>query len=687
MGFCGGGRDKVESVRAEHKWDYINLSDFNSSSCFTPLSYVVLYISLVISVAVYAVDLFTCVQLLLFDKWSGQIQPIVKLEVSRWIFAGCIMLSWVLLVYRWIRATRAMRSGGVAQSYLDPLAVRVQSVRMGQRGRGWRRFLIFAELTKSRKGADYVALFTYFSFEAWLRIIFAEGPRQAINAMTLMSVMQSDVIPTGAHAASAGNSPLTQFFINVKILAEGNQIRAAILFGMLFTLIIWVISALGLLLACILYIMFVWHHIPNQDGGLYKYCKRKINDRLQRIVDAKVKKALAKEDMKRARAEASPGKGSDFPTIKRQATLPVLDTNMDDKLPDMPMPSRQSTQTTLPEYAPRQLAEHDPLPFDLERQPTLPGVYSRPMPARSMTQSSQASYASNAPLIDSAAPIGCTPVGRSHSPGPISPPGYGPYSHDGHSPMGRSFMGTQHSQRSYFSGSEIVRQGRIPSPPTRQNPGMSNISSSSHSRPAPPIRQNTPFNYSSTALPAHHLSPRQNTRLHNHQMKERMIPIDPARQTAGASRFHDTGPNPLSLVSSDPQLTTNMSANNPSYGRRTPVEEFELQPRSPGHNQSRHAETSSRFVAYNPKLNRSDSQNMSSPTTMIPIRNFTTPNRQPQGEYFSQHPPPQRSGTAPVSTTTTYDDSIYGFYAAEDAQTSRPPIPVRAATAGPRGGR
>ena len=58
-----------------------------------------------------------------------------------------------------------MRTGGIAQSYLDPLAVRIQSVRMGARGRGWRRFLVFAELTKSKKGSEYVALFTYYNFE------------------------------------------------------------------------------------------------------------------------------------------------------------------------------------------------------------------------------------------------------------------------------------------------------------------------------------------------------------------------------------------------------------------------------------------------------------------------------------------------------------------------------------------
>lgn len=35
---------------------------------------------------------------------------------------------------------------------------------MGQ-GRGWKRFLVFAELTKSKKGAEYIALFTFFSFQ------------------------------------------------------------------------------------------------------------------------------------------------------------------------------------------------------------------------------------------------------------------------------------------------------------------------------------------------------------------------------------------------------------------------------------------------------------------------------------------------------------------------------------------
>ena len=64
-----------------------------------------------------------------------------------------------------MRAIRVIRRGVVAASYLDPLAVRLQSIRMGKEGRGWRRFLLFAALTKGRKGAELVALFTHFSFE------------------------------------------------------------------------------------------------------------------------------------------------------------------------------------------------------------------------------------------------------------------------------------------------------------------------------------------------------------------------------------------------------------------------------------------------------------------------------------------------------------------------------------------
>lgn len=130
------------------------------------MAYAYLYFSLLLSIAVYSVDTFTAIQLLVFNKWSSEIEPtqLIPFDVSKWIFSICIILSFVNLGFEHIRAQRIMRRGSVAESYLDNLTIKLQSIRLGK-GQGWKRFLVFAELTKNKKGAEYVALFTYYSFQ------------------------------------------------------------------------------------------------------------------------------------------------------------------------------------------------------------------------------------------------------------------------------------------------------------------------------------------------------------------------------------------------------------------------------------------------------------------------------------------------------------------------------------------
>lgn len=367
----------------------------------------------------------------------------IPFRISRWIFATCILLSWILLVYRWVRAVRAMRTGVVAASYLDPLAFMIQSIRTGPNGRGWRRFLVFAELTKGRKGAEYVALFTYFSFEgeqlilaqyhallnslAWLRIVFAEGPRQVINALTLYSVMQANLVPVGEHAPKKGGSPAAQFFINVRILANHNKEQAAILFGMLFTLVVWAIAALSLMLAVFCYILFLWHYIPTADDGLSGYCRRKVDSRLHKIVGVKVKKALAIDFSPKPGSNSKAVRGGATPAkVTRQPTLPMLDLGAEDKQKELPI-SRRTTETTLPLYtsdADDETHGHSKRGARAELViPYLPPFRNRPAPfSRSTTNSSahsNTSYASNAPLLRAAGEMGYEPSPDSH-PAPAS---------------------------------------------------------------------------------------------------------------------------------------------------------------------------------------------------------------------------------------------------------------------------
>src|SRR5437762_3483655 len=102
--------------------------------------------------------------------------------------------------------------------------------------------------------------------------------------------MQLNLIPQGKNAAPEGASPVRQFFINIEVLAEKDKRQAVILFAMLFTVVIWVFAMLSLAISVVLYLLFLWHHIPSSDGSLTAYCRRKINTRLARIVTVKVDK-------------------------------------------------------------------------------------------------------------------------------------------------------------------------------------------------------------------------------------------------------------------------------------------------------------------------------------------------------------------------------------------------------------
>ena len=379
----------------------------------TPFSYVWLWILVLVSCAVYAADAFTAVNLLAFNKWSSQVQPKVPFEVAKWIFAITIIISYVFLAYRGVRAFRVMRSGSVTECYLEPMAAIWQSMRLTKSGRGWRRFLVFAELTKSKKGANYIALFVYFQFKSALIIIVAQGPRIAINAMTLYAVMQAQLLPVGEHA-SEDRSGFEQFFMNIKAMIEtGNKQETVVYFTMLFSLVIWVIAALGIIISCLLYIFFLWHYIPRSDGSLTNYCRRKVETRLARIVGKKMKKAIEKEDQKRrADEQKAIKKGTLNSVSSKQPTLPSLVGKEDDgeSIYGVQRSDTFNSIATLPPYSSNAPSRTNTVvtnsSVSVARKPTLPSLNERPGPDRSDTNHSMASYGSNAPLLNQASDMG-----------------------------------------------------------------------------------------------------------------------------------------------------------------------------------------------------------------------------------------------------------------------------------------
>ncbi|KAF2802445.1 uncharacterized protein BDZ99DRAFT_503897 [Mytilinidion resinicola] len=560
MGCCGD-REKGLIVTEEQKWDYITLDDFRRSSCLTPLSYGWLWILSLIMAGAYVSDGFTAISLLAFNKWSSEIKPTIPIDIAKWIFVGSIIASYVLLAVDWIRAYRVIRSGGVANCYLDPLAVVLQSMRVNPGGKGWRRFLVFAELTKSKKGVDYIALFVYFQFKGAIVIIVAEGPRVVINALTLWAVMKASLIPNGQNKSTDGHSNFQQFFINLSHLAQNNRTEVAVYGAMLFTLVVWVIAALSLLVAVLLYVVFLWHYIPSSDGRLSIYLKRKIDARLDRIVGKKVKKALEKQDAKRRKEEQKSTKNGGRPDQpQRVPTLPVLNSDGDkDSIYSV------ETTTTLPPYTSRSNTMNTSR-TGVSRAPTLPSFpedVKRPMPpSRSETQSSaysNASYGSNAPLLGQASDMGYG--GRSASPTPSLPPLDRNADYFSRPPMNRGMTGSPGPQRPYSPMSQ-----------DRSSPAPSNgMPMRPENSFGPPSRINT--NYTS-----------DNRNSPSPMSANDSRPGQSPRSNTAVSTASRRGPGPSPLA--DPSFSP-FDHRAPAHGPAYEMSPVDMSPVGPGHQQQR----------------------------------------------------------------------------------------------------
>lgn len=264
----------------------------------------------------------------------------------------------------------------------------------------------------SKQGLD-----GYLILAGALLIIIAQGPRIAINALTLWAVLDAKIIPKGTNAAPKDHSPVAQFFENIEIMArDGKRMETITYFTMLFSLVIWAIAALSLLLSVIFYLAWIYHIIPaKDDGSLTKYCRRKIDGRLERIVGKKIEKALVKQNNKRIKEEQRALKKGD--TTGALPTLPKIGGQDDDAVSVFSL--SRSDGGTLPPYTSQPPSRNGTVTTSNSTRPnmkpSLPSLSERPAPVRSDTVGtnySSASYHSDARLLDDAGSMGmASPVG------------------------------------------------------------------------------------------------------------------------------------------------------------------------------------------------------------------------------------------------------------------------------------
>ena len=255
------GRNKWKKQYDESKFDLIDMKQFRTVSFKYVTSYFFMYISIIIALAVFASDIYTAVVLLAFDRWSSEIDPAVPIHISRWIFAGCIILSTVLIAIEFIIAIRVAREQNISRTYTNEIARKFYSIK------GYSYFCLFGKITKSRNKKEYLALFVYFALKGWVRLIFAEGPRQAINALTLYSVFKVN----------------EEFLETLKDIAIHSHAQALVIAVMVFSLVVWLANVFQLIFA-LLCALPLYVHIEKTCSGLEEYCYVRINKRIALLV-------------------------------------------------------------------------------------------------------------------------------------------------------------------------------------------------------------------------------------------------------------------------------------------------------------------------------------------------------------------------------------------------------------------
>lgn len=243
------------------------MKDFHTNSVGCRLGHFYVWVSAVRAFAILGLDIYTAIGLLVLRSYKSTVtqQTFIAHDITKWIFAGCIILSVVLLIWDWFFAIRIMRSKNISFAFTNVIANRVYSMR------SYNYHCLFYRLSSSSHKSNKVAFWVFFSFQGWKRLLLSEGPRQAINALTVFSVLST-----------------RDFALNAQAYADITPFQWTVLGFMALSLLIWLFSFVRFCIAALLFLPLLCHI----RGGLTEFVVRKIDKRIEAIIEKARRKRL-----------------------------------------------------------------------------------------------------------------------------------------------------------------------------------------------------------------------------------------------------------------------------------------------------------------------------------------------------------------------------------------------------------
>ncbi|KAI8378484.1 hypothetical protein BD560DRAFT_366400 [Blakeslea trispora] len=269
---CGGNGPKWKNeVVRDHKFDYVDVREFRDPSCGARVAYILMYVMILKSFAVYIADLWTAVSLIVIGDSSINADASIPPTVAKWIFLGAIIVSFLILFWEMKKSKDIVDTRDISLAFFSQIANRYYSTK------DYSCFCLFRTINNSRKTMDSIAFFVFFTLKGWKKILLAEAPRQVINIVTLITIIPKWIQINDGLEVSYDELGKT-------------YIQRIMTCTMMFSTIIFAISFINFCAAVVVYIPVLCHI----QGNLKEYCCHKVDKRIGQILKKQAKYRVEK---------------------------------------------------------------------------------------------------------------------------------------------------------------------------------------------------------------------------------------------------------------------------------------------------------------------------------------------------------------------------------------------------------
>ncbi|KAF0482317.1 pheromone-regulated K+ transporter prm6 [Gigaspora margarita] len=287
-------KERDLKVVKDFKYDFVDIQEFEKHDCLSKMRYSVVFFIVLKAVLVYIADLYSMTALLLNDTWTS-VKPAISFSISKWIFVGSILMSFILLFLEMKKAYTIVKSGDISFSFTNKIAYRYYTLT------SYAHWCFFQEIQDREKFfPDKVAFHVFFEFKGYKRLLLCDGPRQIINAITVYTILHDKKF---SKRLSDYGSVTTRSSIAI----------------MSFTVAVFAISVTILFCSFLVYLPL----LCKIRGNLKEYCCHIIDKRIGQLLEKQRKVRIADANKKGQHQGPQP-------------TIPTLDDNYPPQYNDPP---------------------------------------------------------------------------------------------------------------------------------------------------------------------------------------------------------------------------------------------------------------------------------------------------------------------------------------------------------------